>query len=180
MAIRLRSVAATAGVYFLFAIYGCSGSRQNDGVVITDDPDFFAPAPVTNAASADESFDLLLFPSVEPLRLLLVADLRDQLGSHYYPNVQLQFRAWNDDTVTAWMDFEMTDFVVIQDTIIIHLDALLVADARLQGCNFLFRARLISAGVVTDWVRTKQSIRFYDSDRRKGIPRQPKELRIIH
>lgn len=124
------------------------------------------------------SDSLVLWPAHQEIRLVLDVDWRDHRGEPYHPSVHLAFRAWNDDTVTVWSRLEIDDYVLVGDTIIIHLDRLILIDAQLRGANFSFRVRLSSAGVQTDWVRLAESIRFYDRERR-GIPRQPRGLRLI-
>lgn len=124
------------------------------------------------------SDSLVLWPAHQEIRLVLDVDWRDHRGEPYHPSVHLAFRAWNDDTVTAWSRLEIDDYVLAGDTIIVHLDRLILIDAQLRGANFSFRVRLSSAGVQTDWVRLAESIRFYDRERR-GIPRQPRGLRLI-
>lgn len=133
-----------------------------------------APAPTPRATG----LDLVLRSTAAPLRMLLAADWRDYRGFGYYPNIQVQFRAWSDDTTTVWTSLGADDFVTVYDTIIVHLDRLMVIDSQLGGANFSFRARLSSAGVQTDWVRLHEAIRFYDRER-PGIPRQPSELRLL-
>lgn len=175
-----RAFSVTAISFFL-ALNGCfahddSGGR---GEQVLDDDDFFAaPPPSPALLPSDPGLEVVLYRATAPLRLLLIADWQDQFGEHYYPSVHLQCRAWNDDTVTAWVFLSMDDFVIIRDTLVVHLDRLLVIDASLNGANFSFRARLMGAGVSTDWVRLKESVRFYDRERR-GVPRQPRELRLL-
>lgn len=124
------------------------------------------------------SDSLIMWPAHREIRLLLDMEWLDNRGHPYHPSVHLAFRAWNDDTVTAWQRFEIDDYVLVGDTIIIHLDRLVFVDAALRGVNFSFRARLSSAGVQTDWVRLFESIRFYERER-PGVPRQPRALRLI-
>lgn len=174
MAIRLRSLAHTAGVYFFLTLYGCFaiGSRT-EGVVIDDD-DFFKPDSLAKSPAEQIVFRQL----GEDVRLQIVARWDDLAGLRYYPSVHVACRAWNDDTVTAWQQLTIDDFVVSGDTVVIHTDKISIIDAQLGGVNFSFRIRFSSAGIQTEWVRLPESIRFYDR-RRKGIPRQPAALRLL-
>ena len=165
-------------ICFLFSQYGCFARRgESARTEVLDDDSFFLPALEVSSAPAS-SFEIVFHPSSQPVRMLLVADWLDHRGARYYPSVHVQFRAWNDDTVSAWTALSTDDFVMSRDTIIVHVDRLLIEDARLRGANFTFRARFASAGTVTDWVKLPESIRFYDRDR-AGIPRQPRELRLL-
>lgn len=176
-----KSTIAAAVVLSFCTGYGCYRNTGR-GVVIEASAEDFAPAfiqPVEEPpVVVKPGPELVLRSTAAPLRMLLSADWRDYRGFGYYPSIHVQFRAWNDDTTTAWTNLAADDFVPVQDTIVVHLDRLMVIDSQLGGANFSFRARLSSAGVQTDWVRLREAIRFYDRER-PGIPRQPSELKLL-
>lgn len=131
------------------------------------------------AVQTDTTFrEIVLWPSSQPLRFLFLAEWRDVAGRNYYPIVHVQFRAWSDDSTRAWQYLSIDEFVVRRDTIVVKIEELQTIDYQMQGVNFSFRARLSSGGVHTDWVRLRESIRFYSRER-EGIPRQPRGLKLI-